>query len=36
LVGGQWQEDTGGDLALKIVNNKDAPEIKTNGTMLPL
>lgn len=36
LVGGQWQEDTGGDLTLKIVNNKDAPEIKTNGTMLPL
>jgi len=36
LVGGQWQEATGGELELKIVNNKDAPEIKTNGKMLPL
>lgn len=36
LVGGQWQEGAGGELELKIVNNKDAPEIKTNGKMLPL
>jgi hypothetical protein len=36
LVGGQWQEGTGGELELKIVNNKDAPDIKTNGKMLPL
>jgi branched-chain amino acid transport system substrate-binding protein len=36
LVGGQWQEAAGGELELKIVNNKDAPEIKTNGKMLPL
>jgi branched-chain amino acid transport system substrate-binding protein len=35
LVGGQWQ-GTPGALELKIVNNKDAPEIKTNGKMLPL
>jgi len=36
LVGGQWQQGSGADLELKIVNNKDAPEIKTNGKMLPL
>jgi branched-chain amino acid transport system substrate-binding protein len=36
LVGGQWQEGTGGELELKIVNNKDEPRIKTNGTLLPL
>jgi len=36
LVGGQWQAGAGGELELKIVNNKDAPEIKTNGKMLPL
>jgi hypothetical protein len=27
---------TGGELELRIVNNKDAPEIKPNGKMLPL
>jgi len=36
LVGGQWQPDTGGELELKIVNNKDAPNIKTNGKLMPL
>jgi len=36
LVGGQWQESAVGEFELKIVNNKDAPEIKTNGKMLPL
>jgi branched-chain amino acid transport system substrate-binding protein len=35
LVGGQWQEGKNG-IELKIVNNKDAPNIKTNGKMLPL
>ena len=35
LVGGQWQGEPG-KLELKIVNNKTAPEIKTNGKMLPL
>jgi branched-chain amino acid transport system substrate-binding protein len=35
LVGGQWQ-GTPGKLELRIVNNKAAPEIKTNGQMLPL
>jgi hypothetical protein len=33
---GRPRPDTVGDLALKTVNNKDAPEIKTNGTLLPL
>lgn len=36
LVGGQWQPGAGGELELKIVNNKDAPQIKTNGKLLPL
>ena len=36
LVGGQWQAGAGGELELKIVNNKDAPQIKTNGKLLPL
>jgi branched-chain amino acid transport system substrate-binding protein len=36
LVGGQWQAGKGGELELRIVNNKDAPNIKTNGKMLPL
>ena len=36
LVGGQWQPGTGGELELKIVNNKDAPNIKTNGKLMPL
>ncbi len=36
LVGGQWQPGAGGELELKIVNNKDAPQIKTNGTLVPL
>ncbi|MGH6725834.1 MAG: ABC transporter substrate-binding protein [Pseudolabrys sp.] len=36
LVGGQWQPAAGGELELKIVNNKDAPQIKTNGTLVPL
>lgn len=31
LVGGQWQPGANGDLELKVVNNKDAPQIKTNG-----
>jgi branched-chain amino acid transport system substrate-binding protein len=35
LVGGQWQEGKNG-IELKIVNNKDTPNIKTNGKMLPL
>jgi branched-chain amino acid transport system substrate-binding protein len=35
LVGGQWQGEPG-KLELKIVNTKTAPEIKTNGKMLPL
>jgi len=35
LVGGQWQEGKDG-LELKIVNNDDVPQIKTNGKMLPL
>jgi branched-chain amino acid transport system substrate-binding protein len=36
LVGGQWQQGKGKEYVLRIVNNKDAPEIKTNGKMLPL
>jgi branched-chain amino acid transport system substrate-binding protein len=36
LVGGQWQPGAGGELELKLVNNKDAPQIKTNGKLLPL
>jgi len=36
LVSGQWQAGAGGELELKIVNNKDAPNIKTNGQFLPL
>jgi branched-chain amino acid transport system substrate-binding protein len=36
LVGGQWQEGTGGELVLRIVNNKDEPRIKTNGKLVPL
>lgn len=36
LVGGQWQAGPGGELELKIVNNKDEPGIKTNGKLLPL
>ena len=36
LVGGQWQAGANGALDLKIVNSKDAPEIKTNGTLQPL
>jgi branched-chain amino acid transport system substrate-binding protein len=36
LVGGQWQEGTGGELELKIVNNKGEPRIKTNGKLVPL
>ena len=33
LVGGQWQAGTGGELELRIVNNKDEPSIKTNGKL---
>ena len=33
LVGGQWQEGAGGELELRIVNNKDEPRIKTNGKL---
>jgi branched-chain amino acid transport system substrate-binding protein len=36
LVGGQWQPGAGGELELKIVNNKDAPNIQTNGKLVPL
>ena len=36
LVGGQWQPGAGGELELKIVNNKDNPNIKTNGKLVPL
>jgi branched-chain amino acid transport system substrate-binding protein len=36
LVGGQWQAGSGSDLELKIVNNKDAPNIATNGKFVPL
>jgi len=36
LVGGQWQDTGGKDLELRIVNNKDAPNIQTNGKLLPL
>jgi branched-chain amino acid transport system substrate-binding protein len=36
LVGGQWQDAGGKDLELRIVNNKDAPNIPTNGKLLPL
>ena len=33
LVGGQWQDGAGTDLALRIVTNKDATDIPVNGTM---
>jgi branched-chain amino acid transport system substrate-binding protein len=36
LVGGQWQTGGGSVFELKIVNNKDAPNIKTNGKFVPL
>ncbi|MBI1201807.1 MAG: ABC transporter substrate-binding protein [Rhodopseudomonas sp.] len=37
LVGGQWQAAaSGGGYDLKIVNNKDNPNIKTNGKLLVL
>lgn len=37
LVGGQWQAAAGGkDYELKIINNKDAPNIKTNGKLMVL
>ena len=36
LVGGQWQAASGGGYELKIVNNKDNPNIKTNGKLLLL
>jgi branched-chain amino acid transport system substrate-binding protein len=36
LVGGQWQAASGGGYELKIVNNKDNPNIKTNGKLLAL
>jgi branched-chain amino acid transport system substrate-binding protein len=35
LVGGQWQ-DVNGALELKIVSNRQAPNIPTNGTLLAL
>ncbi len=36
LVGGQWQQQADGSFELKIVNNKEAPYIKTNAKLLPL
>ena len=39
LVGGQWQKQEAGapfPFELLVVNNTQAPEIPTGGTMLPL
>jgi branched-chain amino acid transport system substrate-binding protein len=36
LVGGQWQDVGGKDLELRIVTNKDAPNIPVNSKLLPL
>jgi branched-chain amino acid transport system substrate-binding protein len=38
LVGGQWQKTSGGKFPfdLLVVNNKQSPEIPTNGTLKPL
>jgi len=36
LVGGQWQDTGAKDLELRIVTNKDAPNIPVNSKLLAI